>query len=209
MDGVKQLLIEYYRKAYFGGEASPPTVGVYWPKVLTWSCLRQQFNFFALYQGQKELPNEVILRLGDGTDFHRLVQKIAGRHFWNKVEIPCQTVVEIAGGEKILIRGRADCIKGDTLYELKQTMHLPYKPRFDHVLQANFYLGSLRMMRGMISYRGYDQSGAMDVREFPIIFSDWHFTHLINRAETLHVLLKSGQPPRCSCRNRRHESGEV
>lgn len=205
---LQRLLADFCRKHYFAGHGVPVQIGVYRPSVLSWSCLRKQYNYYALLSGKeaKEIPDDTVLLLAGGVVFHRLVQSLRDNNkpYWDKVEVECSVKVEVAGGE-IAIVGHADAIKDGAVYEFKHTRTLPSKPTFPHVLQLNFYLAALRMLRGVLVYTGYDAEGGLSVREFPILYSDWHFEHLISRAQTLHVLLVNKEPPRCSCREKRHE----
>lgn len=204
-----KLLADYCRKKYFGSNNTPVQIGVYRPSVLSWSCLRQQWNYYKNFHNKspQEIPDDVVLLLSGGIVFHRLIQQLTtpeGRRFWDKVEVECS--VEIAlPTEKIIIVGHADAIKDGKVYEFKHVRTIPHKPHFNHILQLNFYLKALNIIEGYLVYAGYNEFGGIIIREFPWTLSNWHFQHLVNRAETLHYLLISDKPPRCSCRDQRHE----
>jgi len=215
MATLKTLLANYCRKTYFSGHDVPIKMGVYRPSVLSWSCVRKQFNYYKNFRDKKpeEIPDDVILLLAGGIVFHRLVQSLKDdneKPYWSAVEVPCSINVRIAGGEDITILGHADAIRGEgsdkKVYEFKHTRSLPHKPSFEHQLQINFYMGALGIPRGILVYVGYVEGGGLGVREFPLAFSEWHLEHLITRAQVLHILLKEDSPPRCSCRGRIHEN---
>jgi CRISPR/Cas system-associated exonuclease Cas4 (RecB family) len=207
---IKHLLADYCRRTYFGNNLQPVSIGVYRPSVLSWSCIRRQWNYYKSFAGKKpdEIPDETVLLLSGGVVFHRLIQSLKedGRPYWSATEVECSIEVEVAGGEKIKIVGHADAIRGRglerTVYEFKHTRTMPSSPYFQHILQLNFYMGALGISRGVILYSYYTQDGGIGIKEFPRIYSDWHMEHLITRAQTLHTLLINNTPPRCSCRDR-------
>ncbi|GIW67860.1 MAG: hypothetical protein KatS3mg096_728 [Candidatus Parcubacteria bacterium] len=205
---LQKLLADFCRRKYFGGHSSPVQIGVYRPSVLSWSCSRKQWNYYKNFHGKTsdEIPDEVILLLAGGVVFHRLIQNLTseGRRFWDRVEIECSMEVQLTSGV-ILIVGHADAIKDGRVYEFKHTRVIPPKPKFEHLLQLNFYLKALKCLEGSLIYSGYTSEGGLGIKEFQTIISNWHVQHLINRAETLHYLLISDTPPRCSCRDHRHE----
>jgi len=210
---LKKLLADYCRRTYFGKEEQPVQVGVYRPSVLSWSCLRKQYNYYFYFdkKSPEEIPDDIVLLLSGGIVFHRLIQslKLDGKRYWSAVEVPCSITVEALNGSQITILGHADAICGSGIeakvYEFKHVRQIPSKPLFEHVLQLNFYLGALQIPHGVLTYVGYVPSGGLDIKEYPHTFSHWHFEHLINRAITLHTLLVNKTPPRCSCKNRIHE----
>ena len=208
---LRELLASYVKKKYFGNHHEPVRIGVYRPSVLSWSCIRKQFNYYQQLSGKtiEEIPDNIVLLLAGGIVFHRLLQSLRNpddSKFWDKTEVECSLEVEMLG-EKIQIVGHADAIRKDEVYEFKHTRSLPSKPQFPHILQLNFYLGALGKIKGRLVYTGYDAEGGLDIREFPWMFSEWHLEHLIARAQALHILLVNNQPPRCSCRDKRHEIG--
>jgi len=210
---LKQLLADYCRKKYFGKEAQPVQIGVYRPSVLSWSCVRKQYNYYSNFAGKspEEIPDDIILLLSGGIVFHRLIQSLRqdGKKYWDAVEVACSIEVPTPEGSTLTILGHADAIHGTGIerkvYEFKHVRQIPTKPLFEHILQLNFYLGALQIPHGVLCYVGYLPGGGLDVKEFPHTFSHWHFEHLINRAITLHTLLIHKTPPRCSCKDRIHE----
>jgi len=205
---LTKLLADYCRRKYFGTNNQPIQIGVYRPSVLSWSCLRQQWNYYKELHDKtpEEIPDDVVLLLAGGIVFHRLIQQLTenGKRYWDKIEVECSIEVPLPTGT-IVIVGHADAIKNGKVYEFKHVRTLPSKPKFNHLLQLNFYLKALNTVEGYLIYAGYNEFGGLAVREFPWYLSNWHFQHLVNRAETLHYLLISDQPPRCSCRDQRHE----
>lgn len=206
---LEKMLADYVRKNYFGQTKEPVKIGVYRPSVLSWSCIRKQWNYYKFFhkKKQEEIPDNVVLLLGGGIVFHLLLQqlKLEDKRFWDDVEVECHIGVNI-GNSRIKIVGHADAIKNRIVYEFKHTRTLPNKPYFQHQLQLNFYLAALRSLRGVLVYTGYDASGGLSIKEFPIFYSDWHLEHLITRCQTLHTFLTTNQAPRCSCRDRIHEN---
>lgn len=214
---LEKLLADYCRKKYFGEDKQPIKIGVYRPSVLAWSCVRRQYNYYALFNEKKpeEIPDKIVLLLAGGVVFHRLVQSLkdeTGKSYWDKTEVECSLEVDIAG-DKIIIVGRADAIRGsgidEEVWEFKHTRTIPLKPLFPHQLQLNFYLAALKRVKGVLLYTGYDADGGLAVKEFPCRYSEWHLEHLISRAQMLHTFLAVGIPPRCSCRDHRHEGGNL
>jgi hypothetical protein len=210
---LKQLLADYCRKTYFGNNPQPVKIGVYRPSILSWSCIRRQWNYYKEFSGKnpEEIPDDLILLLSGGIVFHRLIQSLKenGKPYWSATEVECSIEVEVAGGEKIKIVGHADAIKGKglerTVYEFKHVRSLPSNAYFQHILQLNFYMGAMGITRGVLLYVGYLSNGGLTVREFPRLYSDWHMEHLITRAQTLHTLLVNDQAPRCSCKDKKCE----
>jgi hypothetical protein len=185
---------------------------------LSWNCLRRQWNYYKFFHGKdpKDIPDDIVLLLAGGVVLHRLVQSLKteeGKPYWSAVEVECSVEVEVLQGQKIKIVGHADAVRGKglekTVYEFKHVRSLPSRPLFPHILQLNFYLGALGVARGVLLYIGYLPNGGIDIREFNRIYSEWHMEHLINRAQTLHALLVNDQPPRCSCREKLCEIGQL
>lgn len=209
---LKKLLADELRRRYFGVNPNPVQIGVYRPSVLSWSCVRRQYNYYSEFAGKSpdEIPDEVVLLLGGGIVFHRMVQALEfqGQPFWDNVEVECKLEVALPSGN-ILIVGHADCIRNNEVYELKYTQRVPSNPHFQHILQLNFYLGALQKQKGWLVYCGPSTEGGLQIREFPHIFSEWHLEHLISRAQTLDLLLRNQTPPRCSCSDKRHEVGAI
>lgn len=214
---IEKLVADYCRKKYFGDNKQPITIGVYRPSVLAWSCARRQYNYYSLFHQRKpeEIPDNTILLLAGGVVFHRLIQSLkdeSGKNFWERVEVECSLEVEVAG-DTITIIGHADATRGkgidEEVWEFKHTRSIPNKPLFPHILQLNFYLGALKRVRGILLYTGYDAEGGLSIKEFPHYYSEWHLEHLISRAQMLHTFLLMETPPRCSCRDHRHENGNL
>jgi len=210
---IQQILAMYCRQSYFKNDKEHKIrIGTYAPSILVGSCVRSQYNFYKSLQGKKpeEIPDEVILKLAGGVVFHRILQEFkpdGKKRYWDSVEIPCEHSFEVSQGKKkefILVRGRIDATKNGTIYEFKHTYRIPQKPKFQHLLQLHFYLGAMQKAQGVLGYIGYDEYGIV-VKEFPVVFSTWHFEHILNRAETLHIFLQNSTPPRCTCRSQEHE----
>lgn len=211
---IQKLLADYCRKKYFGENNQPVQIGIYRPSVLAWSCTRKQFNYYRFFDGKKpeEIPDDIVLLLAGGVVFHRLIQSLRdgeGKNFWDKVEVECSLDIEVAG-EKIKIIGHADAIRGrgvdEEVWEFKHVRTIPPNPHFAHKLQLNFYLAALKRVKGVLLYAGYDLDGGLKLKEFPHFYSDWYLEHLIQRAQMLHTFLVMDTPPRCSCRDRKHEN---
>lgn len=207
---IQTLLARYCRRAYFRQNPQPVRIGEYRPSVLCWSCVRRQWNYYKQFANRppEEIPDNIVLLLAGGIVFHRLVQNIRkddNTRYWDRVEVECQERIVLPNGDSFIIKGHADAIRNGVVYEFKHTRSIPTSPKFEHRLQINFYLKALSMVEGKLCYVGYDPDGGLSVREFPVFYSDWHFNHLVTRAQTLHYLLLSDMPPRCSCRNNIHE----
>lgn len=211
---VEKLLADYCRRKYFGEKRQPVKIGVYRPSVLSWSCVRRQYNYYTLFHQKtpEEIPDKTVLLLAGGVVFHRLIQSLKdeeGRSFWDKVEVECSLTTNLAG-DSVTIVGHADAIRRrdgeEEVWEFKHTRVIPPEPFFAHHLQLNFYLAALKKVKGVLLYTGYDAEGGLAVKEFPCLYSDWYLEHLIARAQMLHAFLLIGTPPRCSCRDHRHEN---
>lgn len=199
---VRRIVLDYFRKQT-RRRYKPPQIGTYFPSVLTQSCLKGQWNYYMMSIREGQIPDGAIMRMGEGTEWHRILQSYKG---WDGVEVKARMRVKVSqkAGDWITIRGRADSVKGDTVYEFKRTSWLPHKPKFDHVLQINFYMAAIGKPKGVIVYAG-NKDGDFDVVEHPVLLSDWHVEHLKNRAMNLHIFLKNKEVPICSCRSRAHD----
>jgi hypothetical protein len=210
---IRRLLADYCRRTYFRDNPHPVEIGVYRPSILSWNCVRKQWNYYKEFSGKKseEIPDDIILLLAGGIVFHRLIQSLRedGKPYWSATEVECSIEIDVANRQRIKIVGHADAIKGKgterTIYEFKHVRAIPREPQFAHILQLNFYMGALNISKGVLLYVGYLPDGGLDLKEFPRTFSHWHLEHLIARAQTLHTLLIHNEPPRCSCSNRIHE----
>jgi hypothetical protein len=102
---LKQLLADYCRKKYFGKEAKPVQIGVYRPSVLSWSCVRKQYNYYTNFAGKspEEIPDDIILLLSGGIVFHRLIQSLRqdGQKYWDAVEVACSIEVPTPDGSTL------------------------------------------------------------------------------------------------------------
>lgn len=136
--------------------------------------------------------------------WHEMIQSLG---VWDEIEKPVKMRIPLERGNGyITIRGRADAIRGDTVYDFKRTERVPWgwKPKFPHVMQLNFYMECLGKPKGVLAYIGYD-GAEFKIKEFYHVLSDWHTENLINRALNLHTFLTNDVAPVCTCRSRVHE----
>jgi hypothetical protein len=214
---IKKLLVDYCRRSYFGNNNYPVQIGKYHASVLSWNCLRKQWNYYKEYSGKKpeEIPDDTILLLSGGIVFHRLIQSLKENEklYWSEIEVKCSIEVKIKEGNIIKIVGCADAIREEgtkkIIYEFKHTRYIPQKPYFQHILQINFYMGALNIKNGVLLYVGYLPNGGLDIKEFPIEYSDWHMQQIINRAQILHTFLVNNIPPCCSCKDKKCEKETI
>lgn len=180
-----------------------PQVGVYYPTTLVQPCTRAQWNFYKMTIEQKKFPDGFVLKTSEGTVWHEMLEEL---NVWDEIEGVAKMRVPLEGGSFITIRGRYDAIRGDTVYDFKRTERVPwgYKPKFNHLLQLNFYMEALGKPKGVIAYIGYDGQN-FRIKEYYHVLTDWLTQTLINKALTLHGHLVNDVPPVCTCRNRIHE----
>jgi hypothetical protein len=197
---VKDEILKYF-EAKAHKRYKLPEIGVYFPSVLCNSCTKSQWNYYQMAIKEGKLPQSAILQMGEGTVTHELIQSL---QIWDATEIPVKMKIN-TGNENIVIRGRADGVIGDTVFEFKRTQYIPLKIRFSDALQINFYMEALGKPKGILVYIGYKSDRTFDVVERYWTLSDWHTNHLINRAITLHTLLKNKQEAYCSCRSKTHD----
>lgn len=180
-----------------------PEVGVYYPSTLVQYCPRGPWNFYMMALQDKKLPDSFILHMAEGNVWHDLMEDL---RIWDSTEQSCKKRVDLEDGSHIWIRGRYDAVRGDTVYDFKRTDRVPwgYKPKFEHVLQINFYMECLGKPKGVIAYIG-TLNGQFGVYPFYHVLSDWHTQLLVNKAIALHTHLVYKSPPICSCRTKQHE----
>jgi len=205
MSEIEHLLAGYIRQRLFNNWEKP-RVGVYRASVVSQTCLRSKWNFYKHFERHDDLTTDMILLLGGGIVFHRMLQsiKVDGKRYWDAVEIPCK-IEEDFGDEKVLLVGHADALKNGVVYEFKHTRSTPRKAYFNHLLQLNFYLKALQKPEGRLVYVSYREDGGLTIKEFHLVYSESLYAFFINRAQELHIALKSSIPPRCSCKGRIHE----
>lgn len=178
-----------------------PEIGVYYPTILIQSCMRSQWNFYEMAIQQRRFPDGFLLKTQEGNAWHTMLESL---HVWDYTERSVSKRIKLENGGHITIRGRCDAVRGDTVYDFKRVEWVPYrKPKFDHVLQLNFYMECLGKPNGVLAYIGY-LNGEFQIKEYYHVLSDWHTSHLVNRALMLHSALVHNDPPACSCRNQAH-----
>lgn len=205
MSEVENVLADYIRK-YLFRNWEKPQMGVYRASIVSQTCLRSKWNYYKHFEHHDDLTTDMILLLGGGIVFHRMLQsiKVGGKRFWDAVEIPCKTE-EALGDERVLLVGHADAMKNGIVYEFKHTRSQPKKAYFNHLLQLNFYLKALQKPEGRLVYVSYREDGGLTIKDFHLVYSESLYAFFVNRAQELHIALKSPVPPRCSCRNKTHE----
>lgn len=179
-----------------------PQVGVYYPTTLIQNCVRGQWNFYKMCISEGRFPDAFVLKTSEGNAWHEMLETLG---VWDATEVSVKAPIKLGDGSRIWIRGRCDAIRGDTVYDFKRTEWVPYrKPKFDHLLQLNFYMEALGKPKGVLAYIGY-HNGNFTIKEYYHTLSDWHTEILTNRALALHGYLIHGEPPVCTCRDKRHE----
>lgn len=199
---VREELLRHLRQEFFEKRYRIPKIGVYHPSILCRSCLKDQWNYYKVTAALGQVSDDGVLRISEGLVWHSIIEKMG---CWTKTEAGVSRIVRLNSRETIEIRGRADAVVGDTVYEFKKTAYIPAKPRFHHTLQLNFYMECLGKPRGVLVYLGPAKYGDFDVVEYYWSLSDWHTQHLIDRAVMLHRFLKSKDIPGCSCRSKWHD----
>lgn len=197
---VKEEMLKYVAK-YFDRRYKIPKVGIYYPSVLSRSCLKDQFNYYYLSNLIGKIPESYLLEKLEGVLMHELIQSFK---VWDDIEVAVSKRIKITSKETIIIKGRADAIKDNVVYEFKRTAYIPGKPRFKDLVQLNFYMEALGFARGVLVYIGR-RNDRMDIIEYPWTLSDWHSNFIVNKAIELHTVLIHEEVPHCSCRNKRHD----
>lgn len=207
---IKELLIQHILRGREKHGWQKPKIGHYFPSILGWSCPAAQYQYYKLAERSDEkLEDEIVLLLARGEAEHRWLQSLKdpkkNRRYWDQIEVPCSYRFKV-GEDTVTISGRADAVKNKEVYEFKTTQYIPKKPRFNNLLQLQFYLGAMERGRGWLLYLGYGDTGGLELREFPVQFSEWHFLLMLERASSLHLFLKAGVQPHCTCRTKRHDA---
>lgn len=205
MSEIEKVLVGYIRQ-YLFANWERPKAGIYRASVISQSCLRSKWNYYKHFERNNDLTPDMIMLLGGGIVFHRMLQgiRVNGKRFWDAVEVPCKTT-EKMGDERVILLGHADAMRNGIVYEFKHTRSQPRKAWFNHLLQLNFYLKALQKPEGRLVYVSYREDGGLVVKDFQLIFSESLYSFFVNRAQELHIALKSPVPPRCSCRGNIHE----
>lgn len=142
------------------------------------------------------------LRMSEGIVFHEFLQKQKG--LWKSTETEFSKSFKTDSG-KLSIVGTVDAIsKEGVVYEFKRSGYISYKPKSQWVFQAQSYMYLADRPQGCIVALG-SSNGQFVVKEWPLLFNDFYFNCLLNKAITLHTLLKHKQVPVCSCRTRQHD----
>lgn len=199
---VREELLRFLRREFFEKRYRLPKIGVYHPSILCRSCLKDQWNYYKITTALGQVNDDDVLRISEGLVWHSLIEKM---ECWTKTEVGVRRIISLNKYETIEIHGRADAVNGDAVYEFKKTAYIPAKPRFQHILQLNFYMECLGKPQGVLVYLGPAKYGNFDVVEYYWSLSDWHTQHLIDRAVMLHRFLKSKDIPGCSCRSKWHD----
>jgi len=112
-------------------------------------CLRKTY-----YQFKYPLKPEYQLRrpLVMGKAIHLWIENLLVRHR-GELGIDIRTEVEVmARVEGVVVRGLADIVLDNVLYEIKTARRIPVKPYLEHILQACFYAYVLGMNKYCILY---------------------------------------------------------
>ena len=114
-------------------------------------CLRKTY-----YQLKYPLKPEYRLRrpLIVGKAIHLWIEDLLYRH---RDELGVSIQVEVPVEARVcgmVVRGSADIVLDNVLYEIKTTSHVPSKPYYEHILQACFYAYILGLEKYCIVYIG-------------------------------------------------------
>ena len=145
----------------------------------------------AIYLSRKypKAPDSCLLKVFEvGNLIHGLIQKLFG-----EVEIEQPAELKVAG---MRIRGRADCIRKNKVYELKSVANLKYidKPSPHHLAQINLYLKAFRKTAGEIAYI---EKNKLNIKQFQVKFDSRIYEKTIQNFLRVYRALKSRQiPPR-------------
>lgn len=197
---IKQLFLDEFNKRY-GSEVRKYKIGEYHVSSLLGSCLKANVNSWRIKLMDKNLQDLTKLHFFRGIMTHEFLQKLK---VWDDIEAECKREIKTTHG-KITLLGHADAVKGDTVFEFKSVIRIPWKPKFDHSMQVNAYATMLGLPRAKVIYIGNDADGNYNVKEFDLVQSDFMWQLLVNKAITLHALLKTGTDVQCSCRSRVHD----
>jgi hypothetical protein len=199
---LQSALLEHLRKKRLKNHKLPQ-IGVYYPTTLGLGCIRGQYNFYKMSIEQHAFPDSFLLATSEGIVWHDMLENL---NVWDSIEGSAKMKIPLDSGGHITIRGRYDAIRGDTVYDFKKTNRVPwgYKPKFNHLMQLNFYMECLGKPKGVIAYIGYSGRDFV-IKEYHHVLTDWLTQTLINKALTLHTHLVNDVPPNCTCRNKMHE----
>ena len=216
---IKDEVLQYFRKKYFRDSKKYhlPQVGVYYPSTLVQRCLKDQWNFYNITARTGQLPDDMVLRISEGHVWHEILESL---DCFEAVEVPVIKEVKLAAGDSVTIRGRADAVSHNCVWEFKRVRDIPnnkFGAKYEHELQANWYAYCLNKPKYVIVYVGYrsmdpDKSyGYYSPSEFT--FKEYHRTlhdgkaqTMVGKAEMLHrALTTTTMMPTCTCPSHVHD----
>jgi len=150
-------------------------------------CLRRSYYSLKYpLKPEQKLKRSLII----GKSIHLYLESLLLKHKDKlgidiEIEKPVRYVID-----GMVIRGYADIVLGNILYEIKTTSKIPVKPYFEHILQAGFYAYVLHLREFCIVYindNGY--------KEFCMETNDGIINIIKDRVRVLKEALESGKPP--------------
>jgi len=207
---VKSELLKYLRwkKAQEGFRI--PKVGEYYPSVVTARCMKQMFNYYRIAEVTREMPDSYYLHTARGMFVHDVLQNLRKEYgkrsniIWDGVEVPARTTITLPNGHTIKLRGRADAVYRDCVYEFKAPNWIGYKLRWEYKFQINFYMDVLGKPKGKVIQIG-NKSGEYDIYTHDETLSDWMTKKVLANAQNLHVALIHNEVPMCECTSNWHD----
>jgi len=176
-------------------------VGTYHVGLLNQSCFKAMWNAYCLPEDQAH-EKQARLRMVEGIIFHEYLQQTKG--LWKSTETEFSKDFKTDSG-KITIVGTLDAVsKEGVVYEFKRSGYISYKPKSQWIFQIQSYMALSERPEGCIVAMG-SSNGEFCIKEWPVLFNNFWFNTLLNKAITLHTLLKHKQVPVCSCRTRQHD----
>lgn len=142
------------------------------------------------------------LRMVEGIISHNYLQGTKG--LWRETETEYRKSFKTDSG-KLSIIGTLDAVsKEGVVYEFKRSGYISYKPKSSWTFQIQAYMHLADKPQGCIVAMG-NSNGEFVIKEWPVLYNDFWFNTLLNKAIALHTYLKHQQVPVCSCRNRIHD----
>lgn len=193
---IAKFLSDKRRRGHVNANGCLP-FGRYYPTTLVLNCVKDRFNRHMIPVKDYERKFNALTQ--EGNYWHGKIEK---HPIWDATEVPARKRIKTADGSYLTISGRADAILDDCVVEFKRTGWVPErKPKFEHVLQVQFYMKALGLPMARIIY--IPDYG--DIVDHYVTLSDWHVNMLVNRALELHTLLKHQEVPQCQCRSKIHD----
>jgi len=153
------------------------------------NCLRKAY--YSRTHPIRDVALEFVKLSGDS--IHQLIQEVLRSEGW-LTEVEARLEIVSDGGQKILLRGRADAVRGNEVLEFKSTKALPDRPYDSHKRQLGAYMILLGAERGYIIYISRED-GRYRIFEVSREEAKGALKEVVERAKILHKHLVERRPP--------------